>query len=458
MIRQNNYSIGFLLLLILLATTAFRGFAVERIYNKDPAAVLANDSARYLQPVNGRNRGNLCTLIPSERIDELPQVAPLYSWVLCGLDNLTEDVIFSALMLQIFLGACTILLVFLTTKLILGKNDVALFSAALFALDPLQNYYSAMILSETLFTFLVTLSTLIGVKLALTNGRNKTLFWSVAFGLALGTTVLARQVTYYIVFPVVLGFIFYSFFAKHSSRQSFTSVLLISASFAFVVGTWQIRNGIATGTYAFSNNAPTVILEWKAAGLKAHQENISREDAIDILEKDFPIYPYLSKKDLMKEQTRVGINYLINNKVDYLTWSAGGIAKMLGGPGSTGARKWIQLITDNNHEVTSTENTKIENNPLHDTIHLAVTSSTILYTILLYILLVGGVLLIRPLNTAQKAALLLTIGIGMYLILISSGHIGAHYSRFRVPAMPLFCIAAAIGFQLIIIHYKNRRF
>jgi 4-amino-4-deoxy-L-arabinose transferase-like glycosyltransferase len=70
------------------------------------------------------------------------------------------------ILVQIIVSVCTIAVVYSLAK-VLWRSEVGIIAALLYALDPLAFEYSQLLLTETLFTFLITLAVYAGVCLAL---------------------------------------------------------------------------------------------------------------------------------------------------------------------------------------------------------------------------------------------------------------------------------------------------
>jgi 4-amino-4-deoxy-L-arabinose transferase-like glycosyltransferase len=130
---------------------------------------------------------------------------------------------------QIILGATTAGLAFLTALRPFGKRT-AIIAGLMCALAPLTCFITASIMSETLFTFLLTL----GVYLW---GQNRLTLAGVAFGFG----ALARAVLF--PFVVVLALI------AVSSRSRRIEYGRIALSALLVIAPWTVRNLIVTGTF-----------------------------------------------------------------------------------------------------------------------------------------------------------------------------------------------------------------
>jgi 4-amino-4-deoxy-L-arabinose transferase-like glycosyltransferase len=118
---------------------------------------LAVDRDGYLGIAHSLADGNGYSSAPHNSGEPQPTAyrPPLYPLVLAGIFRLSADEVGIAA-LQILLGTLTVLLTFLAGRR-LGLGRAAYFAAGLVACDPLLLQYSALPMTETLCTFLVTL-------------------------------------------------------------------------------------------------------------------------------------------------------------------------------------------------------------------------------------------------------------------------------------------------------------
>lgn len=154
----------------------------------------------------------------------------------------------AAVLMQIFLSLGTIALSYACAKALWGEATARL-AALLLALDPLSLSFSQLLLSETLFTFLVSAAAVTGVHLFSAKRRAAV---APAVGALVGLATLVRPISYYLAAPVALGFLFWEVFDRRSRRGLLLAPGLIFLSFCVIVGSWHLRNYLRTGNVEFS--------------------------------------------------------------------------------------------------------------------------------------------------------------------------------------------------------------
>ena len=151
---------------------------------------------------------------------------PLYSMLIAALWLRDSPPIFAVLLLQTVLGAATVVLVYLIARDQFGRG-VGLLASVGMALAPMTGHFTAVILSETLFTFLLTL----GVFLW---GRKRYASTGIVFGIA----ALARVTI--LPFLVLLPLLTY-LRPWRSCRRSYSIIVMVSF---VIVSPWVVRNAI----------------------------------------------------------------------------------------------------------------------------------------------------------------------------------------------------------------------
>lgn len=142
----------------------------------------------------------------------------------------------AAMALQAVLGALTCLLVFRTAEKLLGERE-AVIAGWLLALYPVLTVYSGLLLTETLFTFLLA-----GAFMFWVYGAGRRDNWDFALaGLFLGLATLTRPVT--LVFPGVLLAV-----VLLANRALLGKWLIFLAVFLFTLAPWSARNYRLWGT------------------------------------------------------------------------------------------------------------------------------------------------------------------------------------------------------------------
>jgi 4-amino-4-deoxy-L-arabinose transferase-like glycosyltransferase len=160
---------------------------------------------------------------------------PLYSALIAALMRLTNHPHAALLAVQIVLGSLTVTLAASLASRVFDRR-VGLLAGAALAVAPMSAHFTAVVLSETLFTFFVVLSMWC---------------WQMerpnASGIALGLAALTRPVAQ--PFALLLGICGLVFWKRVRQRH-----LLRIAALAWLTMTpWMIRNVVETGTATVSD-------------------------------------------------------------------------------------------------------------------------------------------------------------------------------------------------------------
>ena len=173
----------------------------------------------------------------------------------------------SAILVQILFDEGVLILTFLLLRPLVGTRP-ALIALLILALDLSVVQQSNLLLTETLFTFLVVASAL-GLWKGLRSGR---FAFSAVGGLLLGLGVLTRPIGLYLPF-VLLPTSWY--LGRHLNRRRHLGVLMAFAlSFGLTVGPWVGRNYALTGVPLVSTIEGTNLLYHRAASALADSQGL----------------------------------------------------------------------------------------------------------------------------------------------------------------------------------------
>ena len=136
--------------------------------------------------------------------------------------------------LQIVLSLATVLLVFRLASDMFNAR-VGLWAAGIVCFYPSLLAYNNLILTETLFTFWLTLSVWLAVRYL----RSGDWRWAVGTGAAIGLGALTRSALW--MFPPALA-LFWMVLASGDWRVRLLGPLCMVATFALVIAPWAVRN------------------------------------------------------------------------------------------------------------------------------------------------------------------------------------------------------------------------
>lgn len=148
--------------------------------------------------------------------------------------------------IQALLLILTSISLYFIGKLIFNKR-IGLFSAILVAFYPQFTYYNLMLLTESLYIFLLSIAMLL-IVLALVEDRLKLYIFA---GLALGIANLCRPITTLFPFFILIGLLFV-YERKIRAIKNFT-VLVVFMLVAMCP--WVIRNYIVSGKFLLTSSA-----------------------------------------------------------------------------------------------------------------------------------------------------------------------------------------------------------
>jgi 4-amino-4-deoxy-L-arabinose transferase-like glycosyltransferase len=151
---------------------------------------------------------------------------PLYPAMIAVLWFGEPAPVYAVLVLQVILGTATVALVYLIAHRDFDRR-VALVAAIGLALAPMTGHFTAVVLSETLFTFLLTLGVFFW-------GRGSYLAAGLVFGL--GALTRVSLLPFLVVLPLL------TFLRPwRSYRRGYVTVMIVSLA---IVSIWTVRNAV----------------------------------------------------------------------------------------------------------------------------------------------------------------------------------------------------------------------
>jgi len=300
--------------------------------------------------------------------------------------------------------------------------SVSLVATAMYAVEPLAIVFTARILAETLFTCVIAALSLALARWVRRGRRTDIL----AAGLLLAFGALVRPVLYYA--PPVLALVVLAMAVRRKPlRPALVDALLLLGIAALPIAAWRVRNAEIAGYDAFSGIADVNLRFYRAASLVARRTHTSREAVV----ATWGGYAFLDsltasgysargheRSERLKALRAAAIPILAHDPVAVAQDAVRGGALTLAGPGGA---EWVAVLG------------------LTDSRPLLLTAALAAYLLLLW----SAVALGAWLGWRELGALVPTLVLGTYLILISAGPEG--YSRFRHPIMPTLCIVGALG-------------
>ncbi|HXQ61910.1 MAG TPA: glycosyltransferase family 39 protein [Acidimicrobiales bacterium] len=342
---------------------------------------------------------------------------PGYPVYLAVTHVITDSRIIGPMILQVLLGVGV---VYATYKLglILFVRPVALCAAAVLALDPMSIIYSSLILSETLYTFLLVCS----VALFWRPNHNR---WTrgLAAGALLGLATLSRPVSIYLWVPFVIA---YLILERKQMRSAGTLVLAFLVGFGVIAGGWVVRNDVMAGAAVISSEQGFNLLYQRAVGSLEESQHLhhARAHAKVLKELKEKLPPHASPGQVAQAEQSLGISIIEHHLGGYIKEAIKGGARLVFGPGNA------------------------ELGPATGG-HLSglVDGYALVYLIGCYALVLTGLWSAWRRHRLRYCVFPLIVIV--YTIFVSSG--SEAYSRFRVPIMPYVALLAGVG-ALFFVH------
>ncbi|SLM50266.1 membrane protein of unknown function [Nitrospira japonica] len=361
---------------------------------------------------------------------------PAYPLLLAGLYQVVGIRPHAVIPVQIALSVVTLLAGFRIACLLFGPR-AGLLTAVFLALDPVSMYYSQVMLTETLFGTALTLC-LLGMVQAIRIPSPRYPSWA---GVCLAAATYIRPTGYYLglLLPMVL---FLAIQRSGGWRRALASAALMGIIFFVLVGGWQVRNYVATGSTAFSQAKNQYLLIAKAAAIVAMRDGVSLQEAQQRLADEHaaslpPKFFPASQALLLESQGQFAQSVIAAHPVLLVVTTSRGMAANLLGPSNM-----AHLLGSDNVALRDAflQRDFARFPPSYWMAALSSWTVGVLFLGIVY----GGVVLLFKRKGFRNGDIALLVLTAVYVILVSSGP--EAYSRFRMPIMPILCVLAAGGY------------
>ena len=412
------------------------------IRTTDALHFLAPDSAGYQNNALALLKGAFATSPDALQQPETFRT-PGYPLLIAALYGFFKSDPPIVILLQIVISSASMALVYGIGETLWGKKT-ALVAVVLFVLDLGCFAFTFILLTETFFMFLLLCALAFFIPMLQDRPPQRFAFLA---GLFLALAAMVRPVGYFLFFPLFAGILFRSARRlKWSGNLSIPLFFLIP--FALIVGAWQIRNYMETGSASFSR-IQSILLMKKSAEVVASRDKITYEEAQTKLQPQ-----NLNSKDPRTWATsdqywsKEGFKYLVHNPAFYFRKEI---------------RRTVHMLTPAGFEMFDFFGFPMTTWPVGDLRrlsarqyidkwvfgHPAVLFCSILMLVHLYLLYAAVFLAIwfawrnRPVRPIHK----FYGAVFLYFLAVSVA-IGFR-SRFLLPAMPLLHLYAARTFVLL---------
>ncbi len=258
------------LVLLLAAAFAFRLFLALYAAWKNPGALLEPDSTDYLMLAD-----NISQYFSYSKSGQ-PEIfrAPAYPALLAAFRMIDPAAILPAIFFQILLDTATCFIVWrMVQRIAPDKPGIAMLSLFLAAFSTSMAVYSIKILSETAFTFCLTLMVLAllvpfnaeGKERAAESGKKSNGSLLLA-GILFGAACLLRAVLVPLL-PILSLLLLYK-------TRRFHAMLSFALPALLIIGSWSARNWIITDYRGFSSVSSVNLYRYNGSAVLAHKKGV----------------------------------------------------------------------------------------------------------------------------------------------------------------------------------------
>jgi 4-amino-4-deoxy-L-arabinose transferase-like glycosyltransferase len=423
------------LLMLLLLSLGWKLALWGTLLTMDPGRFLDRDSASYHEPA--RALLQLGRFVASPETPELVETmrTPGYPLFLAGVYLVWGEYQPMAILVQILLSLGTMALVY-RIACMLWNTGTALLATLLLALDITSFTYALKLMSETLFTLLLIAMVVAGIYLIKSPRK---LHWAFLVGVLLAAATFVRPISYYLLVPLVLLYLGIGITQRWRRSQLLLAMALLVLPFLLLIGGWQVRNYLLTGSAQYSSVEGVNLLYRRGAAIVALQEDMDLQEARSQLwEESKPQEEPLPRRWTAVDDARwkqEGMALIWRHPLLFIRSQLPGAVLLMATPGEGELLRMLGLPIG---EIRS---------PLDylNRFHMPLAVFMSLFALLYLAIVYCGLLSWwwhRLRNWRFSSIHLFTWIVVLYFVAVSAGQ---GYSRFRVPIMPILVLYAAHG-------------
>lgn len=351
------------------------------------------------------------------------------------------------ILLQIICSTLSVMLTMRLTQLFGGSERAAIWAGGFMALDVSSVVFANLVMSESVFTFLLLLAVVLVVR-----SLKVRFSWGgmLIAGTLLGYGILCRPVGLYLPIAFVLALLLFN---QKGWKQSWKSIAALVVGVLVVLSPWVLRNQNAFGSPFLTTLDNTNLFYYRAAGVVARRDNISLIKARRQLETKYvlPVQEQYEDRPIALSQYLRGeaMNIIASNAGIYAKIHVVAVLELMGKPmrhpiqmqfGWDDEQKTIWHWADPN-EAGMWEQFKANASPFT----MAMVFLQVLLLILLWIGVVNGIRI--SWKQGKRLLLFLVLGMCCYFALVAAGP--ETNARFRIPLMPYLALLSAFGWTAI---------
>ena len=446
------------LLVLLAAVAGLRLGLLWLAAAAGPTFMMSSDSDGYENPARALLQVGRFAQDPAH--PEKPELKrtpgyPLFIALVYGLFGESRTLLIAV---QVLVGVATIGLACL---LVHWDRRAGLAAAVFLALDPVSTSHSLLMLTETLFTFVLVVALLLTIRLLTGHGAARLL--ALGAGAAFAAATLVRPISYFVIVPVV-AVVWFALCRRGWGRATVLAGLTLLPSL-LLIGGWQWMRYRATGEFGLSSITAKRVVIGRAFAVIAARDDIplleARCDAIaggDQTRRAACLAGIHLPPGAMKSSFRLALEVFLREPLLAVKLAARGAATVLFAPsGELGIRVGLPVDWDPGRGPTwdllqLTWHEYWREWPQQRTGHFLFWLQAWIYLFCLYAaVLVGAWSAVRS-RGPLRAVHVLMASVLLYFLAASSGHYGN--ARFRVPLMPILALYAGLGVVALQRHPK----
>jgi 4-amino-4-deoxy-L-arabinose transferase-like glycosyltransferase len=345
--------------------------------------------------------------------------------------------------IQILLSCLTVYLVFRMSIALFGRPEIAILGAAIYAIDPLSVIFTSLIMPDTLFTFALSLFLLFLLRYL----KEDSVLQLLLAAAALVSAVYVQAIAYFLPAWMTLVLIFRALKLRAGIRVVHALIfLVISMS---LIAAWQIRNRAETGYSGFSTTFDQSLYYAQAASVLAKLEHKSDFRQLwGLMEKK--VAEHSSQfSERFRYMRQEGIRLILANPCAYAQIHLRGVVRtLLGGEAHTYIRVLELGSAEYRKELESGQELwkMSERDYRKLSLPLIIMIVDLGLIVLAVYLFATAALFSRNFLTTMPVICLLSVIV--YWLGITGGPHG--YGRYRHAIMPIICVLAGYGLQLIL--------
>jgi hypothetical protein len=354
--------------------------------------------------------------------------------------------------LQIGLSLLTLGLVFRLTELVSRRRDVAWWAALLYAVEPLSIIYASKLLSETVFTTIVTATV---YTLAVYACRPRVALVLTA-GVGLAGAAYARPIAYFMPIVVAVCLCGVEIARRRPWRRAVGHAVLLLVVAMALTGAWRVRNWMEAGYPGFAGISDVNFYFYLGASVQAVRTGTTYYE----MQRRMGYYdPRLYDAQHPEQATWTPARRLayIGEEGRRTVWGApltyarihlDGIVRTLLAPGATDALRFFAL----DGGLAGYLGVFVDEGVWRGVLRLFRDLPVVFWSNLVLAPFVLASLALAALGLGWRAVrgeptAIMTLAVVVYLLAIAGGP--SAYARFRHPIMPLVCVYAACGLDLL---------